>query len=426
MSWHRYTAPLAVSALYVAGTVVSCSLVNAPEDPLDNSSSGSSTSGVAGAGGEGGSSSGGTPVCGNGVLESGEPCDDGNTTAGDGCNDGCQREPGFSCEGEPSLCTTICGDGIVAGDEGCDDQSTEPGDGCDDACQVEEGWVCEGEPSSCTPLATCGDGIVDDTEGCDDDNTEPNDGCGPGCQPEPGFGCDGEPSFCTPICGDTLVVGNEVCDDGNTNGMVITPAVGGDFCAADCLSGVAVVFGDDMESGPGGWTHSSLTGGPDPWNLSNLQIHSPSTAWHSGTTTDNDWDNNTRLVSPIIDLTSIPSGPPITLTFWHFYRYDDCGDPTFQADGHYIEISANNGPFQLIDPIGGYPVTLACGCGYYTSPGYGHNSGDVYQMVSADLSPYAGSVVRIGFSTLWDCGNCDEPEGLFLDDVIVTYPLPPP
>jgi TonB family protein len=33
------------------------------------------------------------PVCGNGSLESGEECDDGNTTSGDGCSATCRREP---------------------------------------------------------------------------------------------------------------------------------------------------------------------------------------------------------------------------------------------------------------------------------------------------------------------------------------------
>jgi len=32
------------------------------------------------------------PVCGNGMLESGEQCDDGNTTDGDGCDHACQLE----------------------------------------------------------------------------------------------------------------------------------------------------------------------------------------------------------------------------------------------------------------------------------------------------------------------------------------------
>ncbi len=36
-------------------------------------------------------------VCGNGVVESGESCDDGNTRIGDGCSASCQREGSLSC-----------------------------------------------------------------------------------------------------------------------------------------------------------------------------------------------------------------------------------------------------------------------------------------------------------------------------------------
>lgn len=39
------------------------------------------------------------PVCGNGRLETGEACDDGNTTDGDGCSATCTVEPQASCVG---------------------------------------------------------------------------------------------------------------------------------------------------------------------------------------------------------------------------------------------------------------------------------------------------------------------------------------
>lgn len=43
-------------------------------------------------------------VCGNGLIQTGEQCDDGNTIDGDGCSSTCQVEDGFVCTGEPSLC----------------------------------------------------------------------------------------------------------------------------------------------------------------------------------------------------------------------------------------------------------------------------------------------------------------------------------
>jgi cysteine-rich repeat protein len=92
------------------------------------------------------------PICGNGVIEGlNEACDDGDTTPGDGCDASCQVEPGWSCAGEPSICSA-CGDGGIGGTEECDDGGTAPGDGCDASCQIETGWGCSHEPSVCREL----------------------------------------------------------------------------------------------------------------------------------------------------------------------------------------------------------------------------------------------------------------------------------
>jgi cysteine-rich repeat protein len=62
------------------------------------------------------------PVCGNGTIESGEECDDGNTEDADGCQADCQLP--------------VCGDGIVDPDEQCDDGNTSNDDGCEDDCTL--------------------------------------------------------------------------------------------------------------------------------------------------------------------------------------------------------------------------------------------------------------------------------------------------
>jgi len=62
------------------------------------------------------------PVCGNGVLEDGEGCDDGNVVNHDGCSAVCQVE------------VPVCGNGIVETGEECDDGNTTSGDGCSSAC----------------------------------------------------------------------------------------------------------------------------------------------------------------------------------------------------------------------------------------------------------------------------------------------------
>ena len=46
----------------------------------------------------------GAPICGNGELEPGEACDDGNALGGDGCSAGCEIEPGAHCAHEFQYC----------------------------------------------------------------------------------------------------------------------------------------------------------------------------------------------------------------------------------------------------------------------------------------------------------------------------------
>lgn len=59
--------------------------------------------------------------CGNGVVDDGEECDDGNATRFDNCSPLCQIE---------------CGNGIIEGTESCDDGNRLDDDGCSAECQV--------------------------------------------------------------------------------------------------------------------------------------------------------------------------------------------------------------------------------------------------------------------------------------------------
>jgi fibro-slime domain-containing protein len=87
-------------------------------------------------------------VCGDGVVEGGEPCDDKNTVVGDGCSPGCEAEPICTHPSTAQGCTSSCGDGIlIAGDpnEDCDDGNKRDGDGCSAKCKVEAGYVCDNQ-----------------------------------------------------------------------------------------------------------------------------------------------------------------------------------------------------------------------------------------------------------------------------------------
>lgn len=74
--------------------------------------------------------------CGNGLLEAGEQCDDGNNLYGDGCSPDC---------------TLDCGNGAVDPGEQCDDANSYDLDDCRNSCQ----------------LHVCGDNITGGDEECD-------------------------------------------------------------------------------------------------------------------------------------------------------------------------------------------------------------------------------------------------------------------
>ena len=131
-------------------------------------------------------------ICGDGVVDPGERCDDGDTISGDGCS--------AHCDSDES-----CGNGIVdyAAGEQCDDGNVVDRDGC---------------RSDCT-IPRCGDGIVDTENGeaCDEgaaNSNAPGATCRTNCQPQ--------------RCGDGALDPGEACDDGNL--------IPGDGCSGDCVS----------------------------------------------------------------------------------------------------------------------------------------------------------------------------------------------
>jgi cysteine-rich repeat protein len=112
-------------------------------------------------------------LCGNGQVDPGEECDDGNADSHDGCSAQCRLED------ESEVCDNDTDDDLD-GMVDCEDPD------CDDdpACPAAE--ICDNAADD------DGDGLVD----CDDPD------------------CDTDPA-CAPMCGDGLVEGAEECDDGN-------------------------------------------------------------------------------------------------------------------------------------------------------------------------------------------------------------------
>jgi len=235
-------------------TLVSCFACGGkPTIKVDRSSVGGGTSVVVeggapgfnvGTGGQGGTADAGCsgtscgvdpePVCGNGTLEDGESCDDGNSLPGDGCSGLCRKDPNFECPtpGQRCVSTVVCGDGKVSGNEACDDRNATPGDGCSADClSVETGFGCPTAGVACvrtTTPAVCGNQVVEANENCDDGNTKSADGCSSACQIESGYTCPNPGSLCHLVqyCGDGLLNGSEQCDDAN-----LKP---GDCCDGNC------------------------------------------------------------------------------------------------------------------------------------------------------------------------------------------------
>ena len=162
-------------------------------------------------------------VCGNGEVDQGEECDDGNTNE----NDACRRCVTFNC-----LNYDVCGDGV---DNDCDGQIDEVegeicGDNVDNDCdgQVDEieAEVCEDNvDNDCNGVIDdpdcgfCGDGFQNELEECDGGNSNSNvnaDACRENCA--------------LPVCGDGVIDSGETCDDQNTQG--------GDGCSANCTTEV--------------------------------------------------------------------------------------------------------------------------------------------------------------------------------------------
>ncbi len=109
-------------------------------------------------------------ICGDGIVQGTEKCDDGNTVSGDGCSSTCVVE--------------FCGDGILQTGLGeqCDKTSTSL-----ISCATTTGYTGTKTCSTVCTLGTCvsnescGDGIVQSIEECDDHNTVNNDGCSAQC-----------------------------------------------------------------------------------------------------------------------------------------------------------------------------------------------------------------------------------------------------
>jgi len=229
-----------------------------------------------------------------------------------------------------------------------------------------------------------------------------------------------------------------------------------------------VIFEDDMESGPNGWT-TILDSGTKGWHLiTNPETyevlhpdiddalitlpegtppphylpsaHSPTTCWWFGSETTgtyigDDWvpaeqtpkyggKSHTpqagNLTSPIISLAEVTTA---TLTFWSWWEIESVY--VTDADLMEVYISTNDGAsWTLLDRLNPDVGLDGTAAKPYTSGGYPDIEG-VWREYSYDLSPYTGGDILIRF--LFDTWNhrCNGFRGWFIDDVTITGEVPP-
>ncbi len=190
-------------------------------------------------------------TCGDGVLDPGEVCDDGNNSANDYCLPSCQR----ACGDGVVNAVEICDPGVPAGQEGacpetCDDQDSCTTDtllgsatNCDATCLHGEISACaNGDgccPTGCDAAhdddcnATCDNGTVEPGETCDPVSSCPTD-CDDGnvCTTDT---LTGDPSLCTAACTFTAIT---ACANGDGCCPSGCNATNDDDCTAACGNNV--------------------------------------------------------------------------------------------------------------------------------------------------------------------------------------------
>jgi cysteine-rich repeat protein len=323
-------------------------------------------------------------VWGDSLRDTGETCDDGNTSNGDGWSSTCTLEIGWNWAGgsssTPDTCSEVWGDGKVVGTEVWDDGDSSDGNGCSSTWTVETGWNCWGgsptSPDTCIEI--WGDGKRFNTLSTywDDGNTNDNDGWSSTCSTEVEFSWNGgsqtNPDTCFTNWGDSKKIGSEGWDDGNI--------ILGDGCNEICSVEI-------------GWT---WTGGTpttqDIWNEiwgDAKKFNSVSTYWDDGNTNSNDgWSSTCSVEAGWICSGGSSLIPDSCTEIWgDGKKFNSLS--TYWDDGN-----ANNND--------GWSFSCSVELGYSWAGGTS-STADTW-------SPIWGDSMKIG-SEDWDDGNTSDGDG---------------
>jgi len=211
------------------------------------------------------------------------------------------------------------------------------------------------------------------------------------------------------------------CPDPHVTVFVLETTADGPITFTDTLMlfiGDTPGFSDDMESGPGNWTHKVLTSGyVDEWHLETNQYHSGGVAWKAGgpgSSNYADLSDGCLITPPFL----LPD--EALLHFWHYMIAERDSEPGWGWDGGCVMISSGDGNWTLLEPdfpTAGYPDSIVPNVASPFEPGAPCWSGmDMWEPPGFDLSAYSG-VVQLMFRFGSD-GAVTE-EGWYVDDVEV-------
>lgn len=164
-------------------------------------------------------------------------------------------------------------------------------------------------------------------------------------------------------------------------------------------SGQTIIFKENFESGQGNWSADNGV-----WEIGKPKV-GPDSAHLSqncaGTILSGNYppNANTRLISPAITLPPASGGETIRLYFWQWFAIDE--ESSLGPDEGRIQISVNNGAWQpqsgLAGPYSGFGVA--------------------WTQAYVDLTPYAGSNIRLAF--YFTSTSRDQAAGWYVDDIVI-------
>ncbi|MEX1362017.1 MAG: DUF4215 domain-containing protein [Nannocystaceae bacterium] len=303
-------------------------------------------------------------VCGNGLIEGGEECDNGIDNSDFG-----------ACKHDCTL--QVCGDGLVGPNEGCDDGNEIDDDGCTNQCGI----------------VGCGDGELQAGEECDDGNADDTDGCLSSC--------------IAASCGDGMVqAGVEECDDGDTNDA--------NGCTQSCQCRLAFDDPTDIDGWQlgGSWTiHDNAPLSDSAEVMFPTQGSAFGTDGNRASPYPGAEAEESSAITP--DFT-VP--PALRFRSWHL---DEGGSVPLPSDGlvrdtKRISISIDNGATwnALVDCAAGPNGDLPF-CELRDGP----RSGADWDDIELDTSAYAGESGRLRFEYDTHDSCCSFEKGWFIDDL---------